>query len=437
MATFTSKINGNDIYAKRAEATRKGVNLETYGEGEGLVKGILPTGLLPGNEGTNEANILATQQYVLDQMEVADALMYKGTVNSNADLPDGSTDAKKYKTGWTYKVATAGTYAGKVCEVGDMIIANKDWASGATPNNDWDVVQANIDGAVVNNSPTATNNAIAVFDNSGRVIKDSQVIIETTLSASSDANVPTSKAVNTAITNAVNALDAEVTSSDGTNVQVKVTEVDGVVTAVNIATDNTINATDLSDAINGLDVGDLVGDSEGSMAGKTLKTLSETDGKIAATFQDIKITSDKVTDRQTSTFDGTADTLTTGTAVKAAIDALDVSDISGFGAGKTLATLTETDGKIAATFQDIKIVSAKVTDKQTTTFDGTAETLTTGKAVKAAIDALDATVTNSNRGVSVTVTQTDGALASVSVTAGLAGSTADAAGLMYYETIDL
>lgn len=33
MATFTSKINGNDIYAKRAEATRKGVNFETYGEG--------------------------------------------------------------------------------------------------------------------------------------------------------------------------------------------------------------------------------------------------------------------------------------------------------------------------------------------------------------------------------------------------------------------
>ena len=182
---------------------------------------------------------------------------------------------------------------------------------------------------------------------------------------------------------------------------------------------------------------DLVGDSEGSMAGKTLKTLSETGGKIAATFQDIKITSNKVTDRQTSTFDGTADTLTTGTAVKAAIDALDVSNISGFGAGKTLATLTETDGKIAATFQDIEIVSAKVTDKQTTTFDGTAETLTTGKAVKAAIDALDATVTNSDAGVSVTVAQTDGVLTSVSVSAGLAGSTAAAAGLMYYETVEL
>lgn len=44
-----------------------------------------------------------------------------------------------------------------------------------------------------------------------------------------------------AVRDAINALDAEVTSSDGTNVQVKVTETDGKVSAVNIATDNTEN----------------------------------------------------------------------------------------------------------------------------------------------------------------------------------------------------
>ena len=43
----------------------------------------------------------------------------------------------------------------------------------------------------------------------------------------------------TAVAEAVQALDAEVTSSDGTNVQVKVTEANGKVTAVNITTDNT------------------------------------------------------------------------------------------------------------------------------------------------------------------------------------------------------
>lgn len=45
------------------------------------------------------------------------------------------------------------------------------------------------------------------------------------------------------ITDAINALDAEVTSTDGTNVNVKVTQVDGVVTAVNV-TDNTQGAID-------------------------------------------------------------------------------------------------------------------------------------------------------------------------------------------------
>lgn len=51
---------------------------------------------------------------------------------------------------------------------------------------------------------------------------------------------------NTAITTAINALDATKTSTDGTNVQVKVTEVDGKITAVNITTDNTASAASLA-----------------------------------------------------------------------------------------------------------------------------------------------------------------------------------------------
>lgn len=45
-----------------------------------------------------------------------------------------------------------------------------------------------------------------------------------------------------------------------------------------------------------------------------------------------------------------------------AINALDVTDISGFGAGKTLATLKEENGKISATFQDISITKSQVSD---------------------------------------------------------------------------
>jgi hypothetical protein len=68
----------------------------------------------------------------------------------------------------------------------------------------------------------------------------------------------------------------------------------------------------------------------------------------------------------TYTFDGTYNASTnkaaTVSTVTNKIAALDVNDISGFGAGKTLATLTETDGKIAATFQNISITKSQVSD---------------------------------------------------------------------------
>jgi len=47
----------------------------------------------------------------------------------------------------------------------------------------------------------------------------------------------------TAVNEALETLDSEVTSSDGTNVAVKVTEVDGKITAVSITTDNTVGKT--------------------------------------------------------------------------------------------------------------------------------------------------------------------------------------------------
>lgn len=69
----------------------------------------------------------------------------------------------------------------------------------------------------------------------------------------------------------------------------------------------------------------------------------------------------------------------TSKAVKDAIESLDVDNLSaedvgysadkahitGFSADKTLSTLTETDGKIAATFQDIYITSNRITDRGT------------------------------------------------------------------------
>ena len=75
-----------------------------------------------------------------------------------------------------------------------------------------------------------------------------------------------------------------------------------------------------------------------------------------------EITATKKTVTVDSTYSSAGTNPVNGKAVAAAIGTLDVKDISGFGAGKTLATLTETDGKIAATFQDIEITKSQVSD---------------------------------------------------------------------------
>ena len=67
-----------------------------------------------------------------------------------------------------------------------------------------------------------------------------------------------------------------------------------------------------------------------------------------------------------STYDDTDTTNPiSGAGVKAAIQTLDKNNITGFGPGKTLDTLTETDGIIGATFQDIQIGESQVTNLNT------------------------------------------------------------------------
>lgn len=105
-------------------------------------------------------HIAATPKAVMDALTSAksyadgilaanDAMVFKGTLGTDGTVTTLPTNG--YSAGWTYRVVTAGTYAGKVCEIGDLVIAIKDFNT-STSNNDWTVAQTNIDGAV-----TATN----------------------------------------------------------------------------------------------------------------------------------------------------------------------------------------------------------------------------------------------------------------------------------------
>jgi len=122
---------------------------------------------------TNTSNHIpradAVKTYVDNLLSANDAMVFKGTLGTGGTvtaLPTGTVSA-----GWAYRVITAGTYAGVVCEIGDLIIAVAD-AAGST-NSTWTVVQTNIDGAVVGPA-SSTNNNFAIFNGTtGKLISDS------------------------------------------------------------------------------------------------------------------------------------------------------------------------------------------------------------------------------------------------------------------------
>ena len=83
-----------------------------------------------GGASTVEAEIVALRKAV--EATVSKGQHFQGVVNSTSGLP-----TVNYKAGWLYSVQEAGTYAGNVCEVGDLIICIKDYASGSAANSDW------------------------------------------------------------------------------------------------------------------------------------------------------------------------------------------------------------------------------------------------------------------------------------------------------------
>lgn len=321
---------------------------------------------------TTASSAIANVKYVLDTVgNIGQAMHYKGTVDGTHPLPTSGV------AGDTWKVATSGTYAGYVCEVGDMIIANK--AFDQTPtSSDVDVIQTNIDGAVTG-PQSSTNGNFVLFDGeTGKVIKNSNVnpdsfktkqnvyssssgtlatltditqnengeiavtfqdiqtastsqkgVVQLSNASASTAedvaatpkavkdaydvlnslkqdnlafegtyNADTNKvATQSTVSDAIAALDATVTSTGGTNVQIQVEEADGVITAVNVTTDNTVNVAGVSGIVEGY-INSLDAPVSAIAPSATITSIAETDGKIAITSGAIEITTSQITDFQ-------------------------------------------------------------------------------------------------------------------------------------------
>lgn len=159
--------------------------------GKGVAEAIAP--LVPGGNsaanytvdteiGQNPSNAkvptsLAVATYVNNAFASHDALVYQGSINTNASLP-----ITGYSAGWVYKVNVAGTYAGKVCEVNDLLIAINDADEDALTitDNDWVIIQTNIVNPV-SGPNVATRGHIATFGSNGQSIVDSGYTIQTSV----------------------------------------------------------------------------------------------------------------------------------------------------------------------------------------------------------------------------------------------------------------
>lgn len=106
----------------------------------------------------------AAKDYADSILGANDAMVFKGTLGTAGTVTALPTT---YQTGWTYRVITAGTYAGQQCEVGDLIIAITD-ATDDGSDADWTIAQTNIDGAVTHSADLTADN-IVVGNGAGQV----------------------------------------------------------------------------------------------------------------------------------------------------------------------------------------------------------------------------------------------------------------------------
>lgn len=106
----------------------------------------------------------AAKDYADTILGANDAMVFKGTLGTGGTVTALPTT---YQTGWTYRVITAGTYAGQQCEVGDLIIAIAD-ATDDGSNANWTIAQTNIDGAVTHSAALTADN-IVVGNGAGQV----------------------------------------------------------------------------------------------------------------------------------------------------------------------------------------------------------------------------------------------------------------------------
>lgn len=162
-------VTNNAQIKKSASSTNGNIATWSGTTGDALGTGYGVETTLTGGA-TNIARADAVKTYIDNLLSANDAMVYKGTLGSGGTVTALPTS---YSAGWAYKVITAATYAGHVCEIGDLIIAVVNRTGSGNTNADWTVVQSNLDGAVTGPS-SSTNGNFPLFDGvTGKLIQNS------------------------------------------------------------------------------------------------------------------------------------------------------------------------------------------------------------------------------------------------------------------------
>lgn len=107
------------------------------------------------------------------QTTFASGIRQCGTVGTGGTVE--ALPAEGYTQGDMYIVKTGGTYAGQVCEPGDLILCVKTHDPEGAADTDWTVIQNNVVRAVKGPESAADGNLMAFEGTSGTVAKDSGI----------------------------------------------------------------------------------------------------------------------------------------------------------------------------------------------------------------------------------------------------------------------
>lgn len=194
-----------------------------------------------------------SKKYVDDKVTTAvgavDAMRFKGTLGTDGTVTELP---KTYKVGDTYRVVTAGTYAGEQCEVGDLLIAIIARQGSENANSDWTIAQTNVDGAVVGPA-SATDATVVLFDGAtGKRIKGSTITLTQLQNAITNSHTHVNKANLDTYTKSMTQLESDIKGAAATDAESKVNaakqEIQGLIDALNL---ENLADTDLASKANG------------------------------------------------------------------------------------------------------------------------------------------------------------------------------------------